>query len=217
MQKNETAMPNFRFWLGGAVILLTLLQTACQPNMETVENRDANGRLERFQRRKKDFAKEGLYQRFHEDGHLIEEAHYVNDSLDGERKFFYPNGAVESIEHYRRGIIHGPYQKFYESGQLEIEQAYVDGVLQGLSTAWYKNGVVKEKVTLRDNEENGPFTEWFENGRLKAEGNYVDGDNEDGTLKLYDTLGQLERILECQRGVCHTTWVKEGAAPQQDQ
>ena len=187
--------------------LLALLG-ACEKPVETIEHRDEYGRLERYQRRKKDFAKEGLYQRFHQDGYLLEEAQYANDSLQGERKFFYKNGTVERIEHYQKGVIHGKFQQYYENGQLQLDQEFVQGVLQGLSTSWYPNGVLKEKVTLRDNEENGPFTEWYENGNLKAEGAYLDGDNEHGTLKLYDTTGQLERVLECQMGACHTTWVR---------
>ncbi len=190
-------------------VWLLLFLTACESNVETVENRNAFGHLERYQRRKKDFAKEGLYQRFHEKGYLIEEAHYRHDTLDGERKFFYASGQVESVEHFRKGVFHGKYQRYYESGQLQLEQAFVDGVLQGISTAWYPNGKIKEKVTLRDNEENGPFTEWYENGQLKAEGAYLDGENEHGLLKLYDTLGQLERTLECQMGACRTTWVRK--------
>ena len=82
-------------------------------------------------------------------------------------------------------------------------------MLEGIGTAWYPNGQMKEKVTFSNNEENGAFEEWYENGKLKATGNYLDGDNEDGTLKLYDTLGQLERILECQRGACRTTWERK--------
>lgn len=192
------------------VFIPILLLTACQSDIETVESRDEYGRLERFERRKKDFAKQGLYQRFHEQGYLLEEAHFSNDTLDGERKLFFPNGEPEIIEHYTRGVINGKYQKFYESGQQEIEQEFVHGVLQGISTAWYPNGQRKELVTLHDNEENGPFTEWYANGNLKAEGTYLDGDNEDGELKLYDTLGQLERRLECQMGACRTVWVREG-------
>lgn len=195
-------------WLP-ATVLLFFFVLACQSDLETVETQNAFGQKERYQRRKKDFAKEGLYERFHPDGYKLEEAHFKNDTLDGERKLFYSNGQVERVEHYRAGIFHGAFQQFYENGQIQLEQTFADGYLEGLSTAWYPNGTLKEKVTLRANEENGPFTEWYENGKLKAEGNYIDGDNEDGTLKLYDTLGQLERVLECQRGACRTTWVKE--------
>lgn len=191
------------------LLILSFLLPACQSDIETAEHRDEHGRLERYQRRKKDFAKEGLYQRFHEKGYLMEEAHYTNDTLDGERKFFHPNGKVERIEHFQNGVYAGKFQQFYENGQLQLEQEYVDGALEGLSTAWYPNGVTKEKVTLRENEENGPFTEWYENGKLKAVGSYLDGDNEQDSLKLYDTLGQLERVLMCQMGACRTVWVRE--------
>ncbi|MCB0532921.1 MAG: toxin-antitoxin system YwqK family antitoxin [Lewinellaceae bacterium] len=191
------------------LILYVLPWLGCQSDVETIEVRNEYGQLERFERRKKDFAKEGLYQRYHEDGYLLEEAHYANDSLQGERKFFFPNGKTERIEHHQHGVFHGKYQQFYETGQIQLEQEFKNGVLEGIGTAWYPNGQMKEKVTFSNNEENGAFEEWYENGKLKATGNYLDGDNEDGTLKLYDTLGQLERILECQRGACRTTWERK--------
>ncbi len=191
-----------------AVLFLAFLAPfACkESDIETISMQNVYGQTERYQRRKKDFAKEGLYQRFHQDGHLVEEAEYSNDTLHGARKFYFPNGQVERIDRFKHGVMHGVFQQFYEDGQIYLEQEFVDGVMTGRSTAWYQNGQKKEMVTIRNNEENGPFTEWYENGKLKAEGNYLDGDNEHGTLKLYDTLGQLERILECQRGACNTTW-----------
>lgn len=181
-----------------------LTMASCGPNIETVEVKNEHDQTERYQRRTKDFAKEGLCQRFHPTGHLLEEAHYANDTLHGVRKMFFPNGKTQLEESYRHGVLHGPVVLFYDNGQKQLEQEYVEGVLQGLSTKWYKSGMLMEKVTLRDNEENGPFTEWYENGRLKAEGFYLEGDNEHDTLKLYDTLGQLERRMLCQRGACRT-------------
>jgi antitoxin component YwqK of YwqJK toxin-antitoxin module len=205
-------MQNARFLFRLAVGLLVLSQIFCKENsLETVESRDAEGRLERFQRRKTDFAKEGLYQKFAPDGKLLEEASYRNDTLDGERKYFYPNGALESIERYRRGQYHGKYQKFYENGQLQIEQEFVDGAMQGLSLGYYQNGVLAEKVTIRDNDENGPFWEYWENGNLQTEGTYASNEVESweqGELKEYDENGQLIRIADCKNGVCMTRWKK---------
>lgn len=205
-------MRNTRFLISTALGLFVLFQVCCKENpIETVESRDNEGQLERYQRRKQDYAKEGLYQRFSPEGKLLEEAHYSNDTLDGERKYFFPNGTVESVEHYRRGEYHGKYQKFYENGKLYIEQEFVDGAMQGFSTAYYENGVVKEKVTIRDNEENGPFWEYWENGSLKTEGTYApaeDGSSEQGELKEYDESGQLIRIADCNKGVCLTRWKK---------
>ncbi len=177
-----------------------------------METRDAEGRLERYQRRTSDSAKDGLYQKFRPDQTLLEESHYRNDTLEGERKYFYASGKVESVEHYTHGQIEGKFQKFYENGTLQVEQTYSNGALNGESIAYYPNGTVREKVTLRDNEENGPFTEYYENGKIKAEGNYLPGDDgplENGELKEYDESGTLVRIAECSSGVCLTKWKKE--------
>ena len=200
----------FRLLAGS--VLFCLAYSCVNSPVEKVEHRNEQGQLERFERRKKDFAKEGLYQRFSENGALLEEAHYTNDSLDGERKYFYPNGKVESVERYAKGVYHGKYQKYYDTGALQLEQEFVNGALEGLSIAYYPNGAVKEKVTLRNNEENGPFTEYYENGALKAEGRYIPGEDlplEQGELKEYDETGQLIRIADCQSGICRTKWKKE--------
>lgn len=195
---------------GGLFVLLHAFCT--ENNLETVESRDAEGRLERWQRNKQDFAKEGLYQRFYPEGALAEEAHYVHDSLNGERKFFYKNGHVESVEHYQNGIFHGKYLKYNENGNLLIEQEFVNGTMQGLSLAYYPNGVLKEKYTMKDNEENGPFQEFYETGVLQTEGTYApgkDGTAEQGKLKQYDENGQLIRIADCKDGICLTKWQKK--------
>jgi len=193
--------------------LFMLFQVFCTGNnLETVESRDAEGRLERWQRNKTDFAKEGLYQRFSPDGTIAEEAHYVRDSLDGERKFFFPNGRLESVEHYRNGVFHGKYRKYDENGNLLVEQEFADGAMQGLSLVYYPNGVLKEKYTIRDNEENGPFQEFYENGNIRTEGAYApgkDGTAEQGELKEYDENGQLVRIADCRDGICLTKWKKD--------
>ena len=202
-------MPNTRFTFLAAAGLLLALISCRQSNVETTETRDAEGRIERFQRRKTDFAKEGLYQKFAADGKLLEEAHYRNDTLDGERKYFYPNGAVESVERYQRGAYHGKYQKYYENGQLQVEQEFVNGAMQGFSLRYYPNGTLQEKVAIRDNEENGPFQEYWENGNLKTEGTYQpseDGSLEQGEIREYDENGQLVRIADCNKGVCVTRW-----------
>lgn len=193
--------------------LFMLFQVFCTGNnLETVESRDAEGWLERWQRNKTDFAKEGLYQRFSPDGTIAEEARYVHDSLDGERKFFFPNGRVESVEHYRNGVFHGKYRKYDENGNLLVEQEFTDGAMQGLSLVYYPNGVLKEKYTIRDNEEDGPFQEFYENGNIRTEGTYgpgKDGTAEQGELKEYDENGQLVRIADCRDGICLTKWKKD--------
>ncbi len=197
------------------IALFLAFQFACKENpIETVEVRDDEGRLERFQRNKKDFAKEGLYQKFSAEGELLEEAHYHLNVLEGEKKYFYPNGNVESIEFYKNGQLHGKFKKFFEDGKLQLEQDFVNGVMQGLSIRYYPNGNVEERVTMVDNEEKGPFQEYYENGNLKTEGTYAPSETESaleqGELKEYDENGVLVRVADCVDGRCTTRKTVDG-------
>lgn len=193
-------------------LISALAWSGCTSHHETVDAKDAQGRTIRYERRKKDFAKDGLYQRFGENGNLVEEAEYANDTLHGFRKYYYPNESLESVEHFNNGTYHGKYEQYYQDGQLHIEQTFVQGALQGLSLSYYPNGNLKEKVTLKDNDEYGPFLEYYENGVLKTEGNYIPGDDfplEEGVLKEYDEKGELIRVADCKAGRCTTQWKKE--------
>jgi antitoxin component YwqK of YwqJK toxin-antitoxin module len=196
-----------------SVVLLLVFQAFCtQDHIETIEAKNERGQLERWQRRKDNKVKEGLFQRFSPEGVLLEEAHYLADSLDGDRKHFSATGILESIEHYQNNKIHGRFQAFYPEGTVKIEQDFVQGALTGFSIRYYHNGKIQEKVLLKDNVENGTFTEYHENGNLKTEGTYTpneDGDGvEDGELKEYDESGQLIRIADCKNGKCLTRWNK---------
>lgn len=205
-------MLNVRSFSCFLIICYTLVFAACAADHETVDAKDEQGRTIRYVRRIKDFAKDGLYQRFSANGTLAEATEYVNDTMHGMRKYFYPNDTLESIEHFQNGTYHGKYEKYGENGKLQIEQAYVLGSLQGLSISYYPNGNVKEKVMLKDNEENGPFFEYYETGILKTEGFYIPGEDtqlEEGPLKEYDETGQLVRIADCKAGRCTTQWKKE--------
>jgi len=206
-------MPLSNAFLRLCVVVLLVSQAFCTQNpIETTEAKNDRGQLERWQRRKDNLAKEGLFQRFSPEGVLLEEAHYLADSLDGERKYFSVKGSLESIERYQNNKIHGKFQGFYEDGQVKIEQDFVQGVLTGLSVRYHPNGKIMEKVMLKDNVENGPFSEYHENGNLKTEGTFVpneEGDGlEEGELKEYDENSQLIRIADCKAGMCLTRWKK---------
>jgi antitoxin component YwqK of YwqJK toxin-antitoxin module len=71
------------------------------------------------------------------------------------------------------------------------------------------SGELLEEVTMANNEEMGPFTEYHPNGTIQAEGTYLHGPYEEGTLKLYDESGQLQKEMLCKAGRCFTVWSKE--------
>lgn len=192
--------------------LLILLMTcfACQASLEQVEHTDEFGDQLRYQRRTKDYAKEGTFERRSASGQLVEIANYRNDTLHGKRILFYESGDTSSIETYKKGTFSGPYQLFFPDGTVKQAGRYRDNLMVGKWKGYYENGQVKEVVQFENNEENGPFIEYHANGNLKAEGSYLDGDYEHGELKLYDEDGELERTMDCINGRCSTTWSRDG-------
>ena len=182
----------------------------CKSSTEFVETIDEEtGEKVTYTRRTDNFGKQGLYTRFTKDGAKAEEAMYENDTLNGVRKLFYPDGTVVIEENYRMGDFEGGWKTFYENGKVKLEGQYADNKMEGMWKGYYQDGNLKEEVLFKDNQENGAFTEYHKNGKLKAEGFYLDGDNEDGLLKLYDENGELEKKMNCKRGVCRTIWTKE--------
>jgi len=193
-----------------ALISLLAISIGCFEKIETIEVRNEAGQLEeRYEVEKASGAREGSYARYRE-GKLIENAIYRQDTLQGVRILYFDNGNKEIQETYVMGGYHGPYQSYYQSGQLKLEGQYQDGTMEGAWTKYYESGQVMEVVEMHANQENGPFVEYYENGSLKAEGTYLEGDNEDGELKLYDEEGVLEKKMQCDAGICHTTWTIDG-------
>ena len=189
--------------------LCAFLLPACNNGLETVETQDEYGYQIKYTRRKTDYAKEGTYVKLDEKGRKYEEAKYQNDQLNGERRLYYENGQVQIIEPYAEGNFDGPYQTFYENGQAQLVGQYRANKAEGEWKKYYDSSELMEVVQMRDNLENGPFVEYYRNGNKKAEGTYLNGDNEDGPLQLYDEAGELVKRMDCQRGICRTTWEKE--------
>lgn len=215
------------FYLGVCFITLALGLTSCNSdagqknpsafmddeaaNIEMVEREDNYGNLERYSRRKSDYARQGIFSKFDKEGHLLEQAQYENDTLHGIRVlFFEETGDTNVVENYNRGRFHGPYRVYYPSGKIELTADYVNNVMEGEVKKYYETGELMETVTFQDNEENGPFKEYYTNGNLKTEGFYMKGDNEHGLLKMFNEAGELVKTMNCQHGVCRTIWKAPG-------
>lgn len=189
--------------------LLSVAMTSCS-NIETVENKNENGDLlERYERTKDNFEKQGLYTSFHPNGKIYEERHYIGNELHGQSKVYTEEGQLDYIENHVDGQYVGVYQKFHKNGQLSNEGNYVANEMTGIWKRWYEDGTLREEVNFSANNENGPFKEFHSNGQLKIQGMYSNGDNEQGELMVYDENGELIEKKICEFGICGTTWRKE--------
>ncbi len=190
--------------------LVASVATGCS-KVETIENRNDEGvLLERYTRKKTDYAKHGEYTSFFPDGQIHEQRFYQDNLLDGESKVFFANGKLDYVENHKKAQYEGLYQKYFENGQLSNEGQYVNNEMSGMWKRWYENGQLREEVQFAANNENGPFKEFHENGKLKTEGTYINGDNEQGELLIYNEEGVLSEKMICEYGICATTWTAEG-------
>ncbi len=183
---------------------------ACSNGLETVEKTEDDGAVIRYTRLKTNFAKQGAFTKKDANGIKIEDAQYLNDTLHGERRLYYfETGELQITETYNKGAFSGPYKIYYKNGQIKFEGNYNNGILEGKTKGFYDDGQLKEIVAFDKNEENGPFEEYHPNGKIKAKGTYLNGDNEHGLLEIFDEKGTLIKKMQCEKGVCRTTWKKE--------
>lgn len=189
------------------LIFATLLATFACNRLSTVEKTNDLGFRTVYTVDPKTEMKEGEMKQFDADGNLLEMANYKADQLDGIRVIFGDNADTSIVETYVAGKFAGSYQTYYPGGeQVKISGQYVDNTMSGPWLKYHPNGQLAEEVTFANNEENGPFREWFENGQLAAEGSYLNGDNEQGRLRVYNEDGSLNRVMDCDKGVCRSVW-----------
>ncbi len=172
-----------------------------------VEIKNDNGDvIERYEATK-DSTKNGLHEAFYENGQLFSTVIYEDGLAQGERRIFFEDGTLKTIERYKNDTIHGVFQEYYDNGKLNIESEFTDGVLQGISKRYFRSGELMEEVTFVNNEENGPFKEYYQNGNVQWSGTYLNGDNEFGILEHYNQEGILDKKMECDSArKCRTIW-----------
>ncbi len=67
---------------------------------------------------------------------------YIDGILNGETKFWYPNGKLESIELYKNGKINGNMIRYYRNGQMKARIPMRNGMRSGGAGElfWDRNG-----------------------------------------------------------------------------
>ncbi|MBK6947220.1 MAG: toxin-antitoxin system YwqK family antitoxin [Haliscomenobacter sp.] len=181
------------FFLLPAVLILGWT-TGCKPsssppaqkpesperNLETIEETNEQGELEKYTVEPSLGRKEGWYKRWSPSGQLREEAFFSEGRTDQIRILYFENGDTQIVETYQKGLFEGPYRVFYPNGKILQQGNYHINRMEGLWVKYYEEGGVKEEVTFSNNFENGPFREYYPNGALRVEGVYRNGDKEHG-------------------------------------
>jgi len=187
--------------------IFLLILVGCAPDM--VQERDDQGNLVATYAMR-DSLKHGKYIGYHTDGSIFEESTYVNGKVHGTRLLYFEgNKHIQTSETYVDGVMDGLLEEYHPNGQVAFTGKFVNDAMEGVWKKYNESGILIEEVSFKDSEENGPFKEYHLNGKLAAEGGYINGDNEHGPLKIYNEEGELVKEMNCNYGICNTTWSKD--------
>lgn len=185
---------------------MTPVQEEVRRSIRMVEKSDFEGNLEKYGILEDTENFQGNYTKLRSDGTLMEEAFYNDGNLDGLRILYYPTQDTQIVETHVNGLFHGPYRSYYTGNRVKLSGEYNENQMQGVWYKYYETGELMEEVTFVNNLENGPFTEYHKNGQISVQGSYLDGDNEDGELKFFNEEGTLYKTMNCNKGMCRTSW-----------
>lgn len=80
------------------------------------------------------------YRGYNESGKVIAEGSFLNDLKDGEWKFYYPNGQLDTKVIYKNDLSNGKHYQYYENGQVAIESNYYLDELVGQRNYYAPSG-----------------------------------------------------------------------------
>jgi antitoxin component YwqK of YwqJK toxin-antitoxin module len=129
---------------------------------------------------------------FDQKGNKVSEGKMIGKEHEGEWKYYHKESpVVMTIENYKNGKLNGVRKVFYKNKAINEEIGYVDGVKNGVYRKYTEKGVVLEDAVYKDGEFHGPATYKDADGNLVAKGEFVLG-RKRGIWKFYEN-GKLVR------------------------
>ncbi|MBL8949849.1 MAG: toxin-antitoxin system YwqK family antitoxin [Myxococcaceae bacterium] len=144
-----------------------------------------------------DGKRDGLVERFREDGKPESSRSWVHGKLHGTEKEWHPNGQLESQTEWRDGERDGLIQRWHDNGQLASVSCEKKGKSMSGTNACtgktgpevvltsFPNGKPRTRVTLRDEKRDGVEETFDSNGTLLESVPWANGVR-DGVEKVFD-------------------------------
>lgn len=171
--------------------------TACSGRKEKEINDPISGKLyEKYEYIETDegsFKKDGFYKKWFSSGQIALDGNYEENRKTDEWKVYYKDGGVKEIAHYVNDTLHGQRQLFHSNGEKSFEAEYVMGKKQGAVKEWHENGQVKEDFTCLDGLFDGKYISYFSDGQKFIESEYSKGQL-NGAYHRWNLNGKDEEI-----------------------
>jgi len=188
-------------------VLITCFFSACESKKKVEVKNNAGVVIESYYVDKnKPDVKVGLYSKFYDDGKILETINYKDGKQNGERTSYFPSGKIMLKENIVNNVNEGIYIAYNEDGSINQEGTYKDNKMDGVWKTYFKGqkNVLQYEAIFKNGNYNGLYKEYYPNGKLFAEGNKIQLTEEldvfDGKVQVYDSLGNLEKILIYEKG-----------------
>lgn len=108
-------------------------------------------------------------------GQVERVASYDKGILDGQMRVFYANGKEQGICSFKQGVRHGYVATYYENGNKQEEATFADGQIVGDLVRYNENGNRIALIPHKEGAAHGQAMEWYESGALRSLRNYNAG------------------------------------------
>lgn len=118
----------------------------------------------------------GTWQRFHSNGALRAEIHFVQDVPFGPYRLFDEQGQCYEAGRWEKGANVGKLERYWPNGSIQQRLSFdVHGRGQGQQRHYHDNGQLDMVVTLVDGEESGDLIRLDREGRVISRTPYQEG------------------------------------------
>lgn len=132
---------------------------------------------------------------FTQKGKLVSEGNVIDKKREGKWKFYHKdNENIMMVETYHNDSLNGLKSIYFPNGKIAEKQTYQNGIKDGKNLVYAENGTLIQEYIYKSGQLNGPSKVYDAKGNLSSEGNYKDG-LRDGIWKFYKN-GKVDEIKE---------------------
>lgn len=114
---------------------------------------------------------------------------------DSPKIYYYDNGDIKAIKHFRDTVLNGSCFWFYPNGKIEQSLTYILGQVEGHAYFYYESGALKSRKVYKNNKPVGYAEDYFDHsiGMLRGIIRY----NDSGQVvykKQFDSSGNVTSV-----------------------
>ncbi len=112
---------------------------------------------------------------FYPDGEIAIVAHFKDGLRDSLWQYYNTSGRITTQIAYKNNQKHGTFQSYFDNGNAQWIKNYNQDQVVGFANSFFENGQVHIQTGFANSEFHGFYREYYNNGTLKMEGKYENG------------------------------------------